>query len=846
MSFIHRALTTLGNHYIKLVPRRVRKAVYDASAWAFNTMLWVRDTFVYLWYVLAGVGVLASLTFVGTVYWAAQTSIPSVDGFKDRAVSQSTKIYDRTGNVLLFDIHGDHQRTIIPFDHISRHVKNATIAIEDSDFYSHHGIRFTSIARAIWSNLSSGELKGQGGSTITQQVVKNTLLSPEKTVTRKVKEWILSLALEKKLSKDEILSVYLNEMPYGGNIYGVEEASKRFFGKHADEVTLAEAAYIAALPQAPSYYSPYGDHVDELTKRKNLVLARMHTLGYISQEEFSKAKDEQVTFAPYGEKNIKAPHFVFWIRDQLEERYGSEAVYNGGLTVITTIDWRMQEAGEDVLNHYGIINERDFNAENDALVAIDPKTGQILSMVGSRDYFDKKIDGKYNVATALRQPGSTMKPVAYATAFEKGYTPDTVVFDAATQFSSSCPPEELGDKPGCYSPVNYDGIFRGPMTLRSALAQSINIPAIKVMYLAGQNNVLQKARAMGMKSLNKSWQHYGLPLVLGGGEVTPLELANVYATLGADGIHRTPTGILEVRDAQGSVLEKFEDTPERVLTAQAARLVTSVLSDNAARAPSYGQRNFLVFPGIDVAGKTGTTNDFRDVWVAGYTPNVAVIVWAGNNNNSPIVKKVAGYVIAPMWRKYMDRILPFVAHDKFTQPDPIDYTGVPQVLAGSYSNGGSEIHSILHFVNKDDPRGGSPNPWGDSQYPRWEWSVQNWVSGNGLKANEEQKTSGDPITTTPSAPVEAAGSLTFAAPLQNATVAAGVPLTIKAQYSGKETVQKIDYFVNGLFIGSSSAAPFEMTVVPTKREGLTPIKATAHMVNGGTITSEIGVSVTNP
>jgi membrane carboxypeptidase/penicillin-binding protein PbpC len=294
-------------------------------------------------------------------------------------------------------------------------------------------------------------------------------------------------------------------------------------------------------------------------------------------------------------------------------------------------------------------------------------------------------------------------------------------------------------------------------------------------------------------------------------------------------------------------MEKFVDKPERVLTQQAARLVADVLSDNTARAPSYGVRNFLVFPGIDVAGKTGTTNDFRDVWVAGFTPNIAVIVWAGNNDNSPIVKKVAGYVIAPMWRKYMDRALQYVAHDTFPQPNPVDYTGVPPVLSGNYTNGTGTAHSILQFVNKEDPRGGTPNPWQDSQFRNWEWAVQTWVGNNGLAANSEVKPTDatTPGVTTPGALVEATGTLIIASPLQGAKVAAGTPMTMKAQYSGKETVQKIDYSVNGLFIGSSNAAPYEMTYVPTKREGLTPIKATAHMVNGGTITTEIGVNVTN-
>ena len=464
-------------------------------------------------------GLAAGLFVVSGVFlWVATLEIPTLDGFETRHVTQSTKIYDRTGEVLLFDLHQDIRRTVVPLTDISRNLKNATIAIEDAEFYEHRGVRPLRTLKAVLDNIATGNLLGgQGGSTITQQVIKNTLLTQDKKISRKVKEWILALKVERILTKDEILELYLNETPYGGNIYGAEEASRHFYGKSARELSLAEAAYLAALPQAPTRYSPYGSHTNLLEERKNRVLTQMRNEGFISEAEYEEASATVVTFEQYGDTNIKAPHFVFYVREYLEERYGTEAVYGSGLKVITTLNYDLQKIGEEVVAEYAEKNERDFNAENAALVAIDPKTGQILTMVGSRNYFDESIDGKFNVTTAHRQPGSTFKPIVYATAFEKGYTPETVVFDVPTQFSTNCAPSNFSSLDGCYSPVNYDGVFRGPMTFRDALAQSINIPAVKALYLVGVRNALTMAEKLGITSLAENAGHYGLPLVLGGG-----------------------------------------------------------------------------------------------------------------------------------------------------------------------------------------------------------------------------------------------------------------------------------------------------------------------------------------
>ncbi len=793
------------------------------------------------------VGILVVVGFALFVFWwVSRLEVPSIDGFDTRQIDQSTKIYDRTGKVLLFNIYGDVRRTVIPITEMSRHLRNATIAIEDAEFYQHNGIRPKRILKAVFDNITSGT--GQGGSTLTQQVVKNIYLTREKTVTRKVKEWVLALALEKKLTKDEILSVYLNEMPYGGTIYGAQEASKYFFGKGANELTLAEAAYLSALPQRPTYFSPHGNNIDALEDRKNLVLTKMLENNFITEHEYQEALAEIVLFNKFKDRNILAPHFVFFIRDYLEKRYGKEAVEKGGLKVITTIDINLQEIGERIINKFALENETKFNAENAALVALDPKTGQILAMVGSRDYFDETIDGKFNVALAKRQPGSTFKPLVYATAFEKGYTDSTVIFDLQTQFSTNCLANDFSMDSGCYAPVNYDGKFQGPMTLRNALAQSVNIPAVKILHMVGIYDALKKAKELGIESLTKSAQHYGLSLVLGGGEVTPLELTGAYGTFANDGVYNKQVGILKVEDATGNILEEFEATPKQVLSVNAARTVSDILSDNVARTPAYGRRSFLYFDNWDIAAKTGTTNDFRDVWVVGYTPTLAVGTWAGNNDNSPIVKKVAGFVIAPMWRAFMDEALLYVDNEKFTAPEPLP-KDIKPILSGDWQTAFIEAggaHSLLHFVKKDDPRGNVPKiPSKDPQYTHWEYPVQMWA--NGVSLDVPQQTTNTPIqqNTTNTVPqhntTSKVASMRISYPTQGMTVSSGKPLTTQLAMSG--SFSKVDYFLDGVFIGSSIKKPFSITLVPKNKSNMTTLKAIAYIRGfGGTLVNSVSFS----
>ncbi|MDO8183619.1 MAG: PBP1A family penicillin-binding protein [bacterium] len=697
--------------------------------------------------ILGGLGFL----FVGgSIIWAATINIPDFDAFfKERIISESTKIYDRTGETLLYDVHGIVRRTVVPLNKIAEMAKKASVAIEDAEFYQHSGIKPTAIIRAFLVNIATGQVQ-QGGSTITQQVIKNTLLTKDKTLSRKIKEVVLALKLERVMKKDDILALYLNETPYGGSIYGIEEAARTFFNKKAADLSLGEAAYLAALPQAPTYYSPYGNHKDKLDERKNLVLKRMRELDYITLKEEQTAKEEKVEFKPLDESGIKAPHFVFYVLQYLEDKYGREAVETQGFKVTTTLDWSLQEKAQEVVKTYGESNAKNFKANNAGMVAVDPKTGQILVMVGSRDYFDTANEGNFNITLAKRQPGSAFKPFVYATAFQKGYAPDTVVFDVPTQFSTNCPPD-------CYSPENYDNKYLGPISLRVALAQSRNIPAVKVLYLAGLNDVLANAKRFGINTLTDK-NRYGLTLVLGGGEVTPLELTGAYSVFANDGIKNDLTRILKIENSKGQILEDWKANPKPVVDSNIARLITSILSDNNARAGSFGLNSPLYFPGREVAAKTGTTNDYRDAWVMGYTPSITVGAWAGNNNNSPMEKQIAGFIIVPMWNAFMKEYLNKTPLELFPQPAPVD-PSIKPVLRGFWrgnqnyfidtisrklttdytpnetkeENVITQIHSILYWVDKNNPLGPPPsNPANDPQFKFWEGPVLQWAATNGI------------------------------------------------------------------------------------------------------------------
>ena len=797
--------------------------------------------------ILFVLGVFILIIGVGII-WVSSLKIPDFRSFEDRKVINSTKIYDRTGEILLYDIHQDIKRTDIPFEGMSANIKNATVAIEDSEFYNHGGIRITSIIRAVLSNLFNSGGKTQGGSTITQQLVKNVLLTQKQTITRKIKEWVLAIKIDNSMPKEKILEYYLNENPYGGNVYGIEEASKTYFNKDAQDLTMAEAAYLASIPQSPTLLSPYGKNRDKLEARKNLVLSRMLELKFITQKEYDAAKNEVVLFAPQATTGIKAPHFVFFIKDYLEQKYGSDLVEQSGLKVTTTLDYNLQEKGEQIVKEGALKNEKDWNGSNAGLVAIDPKTGQILTMVGSRDYFDKKIDGNYNIATANRQPGSSFKPFIYATAFNKGFTPDSVLFDLPTEFQTTCNAYGKAlagyNQKDCYMPDNYDGKYRGPIKLRDALAQSINIPAVKLFYLAGLKDSLKTAEDMGISTLTDV-SRYGLTLVIGGGEVSLLDMTSAYGVFANDGVKNQYTGVLKVEDANGNILEEYTPNPQEVLPKNTALTISNILSDNIARIPTFGSSSALVVPGREVAAKTGTTNSNKDAWTLGYTPSIVVGVWAGNNDNKPM-KKGGSAMAGPIWNKFINEALKILPNEKFEKPNlEIDPKTVKPVLRGYWQGNENffidkisgklaseftpketiqekiitSVHSILYWVDKNNILGLPPsNPNNDSQFNQWEIPIQNWWAQNSGKY---------PTTTWAEKPIEIDDVHTdinkpIVSIIEPNTISVYSPnqkIQLQVLNSGRFPLQKMDIFINDTFIDTINT-PFGFSFIPGELENL--------------------------
>ena len=795
---------------------------------------------------LFGAGVFIFMTGI-IIVWLFSMKIPDFRSFENRRVENSTKIYDRTGKVLLYDVHRDTKRTDITSEEMGVNIKNATVAIEDAEFYNHNGVRIVSTVRAVLSNMFGFGIGG-GGSTITQQLVKNTLLTSEKSYTRKIKEWVLAIKIDNSIPKEKILEYYLNEAPYGGTIYGIEEASKTYFGKDPTDLTLTEAAYLASIPQSPTALSPYGKNKDKLETRKNLVLSRMLELNFIEKEDYDKAKSEVVSFVPQVTTGIKAPHFVFFIKDYIEQKYGREIVEKGGLKIITTLDYDLQAKGEAIVKDGALQNEKDWEGKNAGLVAIDPKTGQILTMVGSRNYFDKEIDGNYNIATANRQPGSSFKPFIYATAFNKGFTPDTVLFDLPTEFQTTCDAYGKATKghnqEDCYMPDNYDGKYRGPMSLRYALAQSINIPAVKLFYLAGTSDSLNTAEEMGISTLSDIGR-YGLTLVIGGGEITLLDMTSAYGIFADNGIRNPYTGILKVEDSTGKILEEYTPNTREVLPKNTALIISDILSDEKARTPTFGAHSVLYIPGKDVAAKTGTTNNNRDAWTIGYTPNIVVGVWAGNNDNKPM-KKGGVAVAGPIWNKFMNEALKILPDEQFEKPDlEVDPTVVKPALRGFWQGNENffidkisrklaspntpketlqekvvtNVHSILYWVNKNDILGASPsNPANDSQFNHFEIPIQNWWAQN--KGKYPTTTWGDKPSTVDDVHTERAKpKITIIEPNTQTNYSPNQKINLKISNSGPYSLQKIEIFINDSYMGSSQY-PFTFSFTPSSLENL--------------------------
>lgn len=742
----------------------------------------------------------------------------------------STKILDRNGQVL-YDIFADQKRIPASFTDIPLYLRQATVAIEDKNFYSHQGFDPTGIVRAFFNTVTKRKL--QGGSTLTQQLVKNVLLTPDRTIFRKIREFILTAQIERKYTKDQILQMYLNEVPYGGTAWGVEAAAETYFGKKVKDLNLTECAFLAGLPQRPSAYSPYSTTPKAYIGRTTEVLRRMREDGYINknQEENAKNALSSLDFEPKG-GNFKAPHFVQYVQKILEDRYGANAVEQGGLRVTTTLDWNLQEKAQEIITGE-IAKVEKIHITNGAAVAVNPQTGEILAMVGSKDFNAIDYDGQVNVTTSLRQPGSAIKPFTYATAFKKGYTPASLIMDVPTIF-----PGGIGQPE--YKPVNYDGKYRGPTQLRFALGNSINIPAVKLLAQVGIKDMLQTAFDAGITSLEPNQQtlnRVGLSVTLGGGEVKLLDLTSAFSIFVNKGYRVDPIALLKVEDSTGAVLEEAKPQKgKKVLSDEEAFLVADILSDNKARTDVFGPNSLLNFPDRQVVVKTGTTNDRRDNWAMGGTPQVVVGTWVGNNDNSPMQAVASGVSGAsPIWRKILqealrgkpsirlevppnivsaevDTVSGYRAHDGFpsrteyfikgTEPgeDPVHtklkvckndgkLANPSDIAAGNYDE-----KEFFIFKEEDPTSNGGQN--------RWQEGILNWLT---TLSDERYRPPTDYCGTSNPMNVEFVNPTDKNSNLPNS-------FTIKVNPSSPNEIVRLDLEVNGQNVRSFSGPPYEHEV----------------------------------
>ena len=580
------------------------------------------------------------------LYWFVIKDLPSPTKLSSSSLPRSTHIYDRNGK-LLYTIYSNKNQSFTPLAKIPKDIQHATIAIEDKDFYRHGAVDLRGIARALYATLVKKDL--QGGSTLTQQLVKTSLLTPERTIQRKVKEIFLSFATEAIYPKDQIIEMYLNQVPYGGTAYGVEAAAQTYFGKSAQKLTLAESALLAGLPESPSVYSPFGSHPELARDRQVEVLHAMYREGYISKEELDKATAEKLQFQKIA-TDIKAPHFVFYVKDLLVKKYGQQKVEQGGLKVVTSLDLDLQETVQATVAAE-IAKLKSYRVGNGAALVTNPGTGEMLAMVGSKDYFNAAEDGNVNVTTALRQPGSSIKPINYAVGLIKGYTAATPFIDKA-----QCYPQP-GARPYC--PKNYDGKYHGIMQMRFALANSINTSAVQMLKMNGIDAMIATASAMGITTFQDP-ERYGLSLTLGGGEVTMTDMATAYGVFANGGYRIDLHPILKITDNRGKVLEEYKPPPspifgERVLPPGVAYIISHILLDNSARTMAFGPNSELRIGNKPISVKTGTTNDYRDNWTIGYTTKYVVAVWVGNNDNTPMSGVVSGVTgAAPIWHDIME------------------------------------------------------------------------------------------------------------------------------------------------------------------------------------------------
>ena len=800
------------------------------------------------------------LLFGAVIFFATQ--IPSPSDLTNRDVAASTKIYDKSGE-LLYDIYQNQNRTPIKLSDVPEHVKQATIAIEDKDFYKHSGFSISGITRSVFELIV--HRKVEGGSTLTQQLVKNALLSGERTVTRKLKEFILAIQVERTYTKDQILEMYLNEIPYGGTAYGIEAAANLYFGKGAKDLGLAEAALLAGLPQRPSVYSPYGTKPELSKVRQKEVLRRMVEDKYITSDQAQAAESEQLTYrTSQNEVGFKAPHFVLYVKEKLIDQFGDKMVEQGGLRVTTSLDYKLQKETEEIVKKE-VDNLKDAKVGNGAAVILDPKTGQILTMVGSKDYFAKDYDGNVNVALSPRQPGSATKPIAYAKALEKGYTASQTYMDVKTEFPG-------GDKPS-YIPVNYDGQYHGVVQMRYGLGNSYNIPAVKNLALVGVKDVMELGYKMGLSTWEPSEENVnsvGLSLTLGGREVRLLDLTSAFGVFANKGRQVDPVSILKVTDTKGKNLFEYHSSEGRkVLDSGIAFIISDILSDNGARTAAFGGSSVLNVAGKTVAVKTGTTDQKRDNWTVGFTPSLVVGVWVGNNDNSEMSPVVASGVTgaSPIWNKIMTTALKTKSNEPFEKPENVVQMEVDGLMTGKPHNGSpvrreyflsstgptqessayqrqkvcksnphrlagdgedSEEKDVI-LLQEDDPTGAN----------KWQTGIDQWV----LTAPDQRFVGlGKGCSGVPGFSGGTGGIIEIV----NVANGANVPrvFDVLARTNSPGGVKKVTWMIDGAQKSSQTSEPFALHVeFPQGDKGSHTITVTLEDNSGGSFSTSIGVTV---
>ena len=840
----HKVITKSQAAKSKSQSKELKKALLSPAPGMFGVR-WPR------WLKIATIALIGLLvsTIIGTAVlfiWYSK-DLPSPSKLRDLKEAESTKIYDRNGETL-YEIHGEEDRTLIEYKDMPEYIKDATVALEDHDFYKHKGFALRSIFRALETNiLHQGTV--EGGSTITQQLVKNAILSPERTFQRKIQELILAIEIEQIYSKEDILKMYLNEIPYGNNAYGVESAANIYFGKHAKDLTLAESALLAALPKAPTYYDPYGSNVQETLLRKNDVLDRMVKYGFIKKEAAETAKKQELTFQA-RRFDIKAPHFVMYVRQLLVEKYGEKMLQEGGLRVTTSLDLKVQNIVQEEITAGAERNWDAYGGYNMAGSVIDPKTGQILAMVGSRDYFDTEHDGNVNVATAIRSPGSSFKPYVYAIGFSKKYGASSPLYDVKTNFGYG------------YSPDNFTHATYGLMSARTALANSLNIPAVKMTALDGVDEVIKYGKELGFTTM-KDPSQISYSIGIGGNEVKLIEHVSAMGTFATAGIHHELTPFLKITDSKGKVLEEYRDSQKKVFEPSVAYIISNILSDNNARGMIFGTNTALA-PGDRIfAAKTGTSEEFKDAWTVGYTPNLALGVWAGNNDGSLMSNSGDGILAAaPVWRIIFDRVteamnLPV---EDFQRPDGVEDVTVDAYTGLLPGNGTSKTFTDLWAsfakpteksnvyskykvckINGKLATGVEPPDAVEertfanikSEMPDnedWNKPVQAWLAGAGFGPPPKEKC--DDVYKESNRP-----KISITSPANGASVASPIKVTVSS--SAPNGVSAIQIFVDGAKVAEGTGNSY---TIKTSLSG--SHKISAKVIDKAFLSAEAAVTVT--